>query len=519
MSHISQITDKYNLHDYYNAYCNLSKKINVKKLLEIGIGGYQSTRMGGESLFSWAELFPNAQLVALDYYDKSDIDKPIDCQIYKGSQDDPDVLKKIVDDHGFFDLIVDDGSHISRHIIYTFEFLFPYLSDGGVYIIEDVQTSYWKKFEGGLDNPDSSMNYFKSLLDSINSQEILVEYPLFAAHKFAAQVKSIRFEHNLIFIEKGENTYPSNFNFNIEHHEVKKKIHELEIAVSDEPYNQTLVVSLCRLLLSGSEYQRVIELCNVYFDSNKECLNIYLLKAKAMKGVGLTHDLKIFLELCLKQFPEEILFLKMALPLTDKENKAPLLKTIARHVNSDDEDIFNYLIHLTESEQWDELEFELSTICSSRASFVYFDFFKAVITFDNALIESEIERAFDLNNDNEKIVLLYFKILNSQKLFNKIIQIFNQLSSQQQDNRMLSVQYVNACISAKRYGDAESAIHKRLMTESTYHFWDLLSKSKELQGDIKQAAAFAYQAVNCNPTHKGLINRLSKFEGVMTIKR
>lgn len=209
----------------------------------------------------------------------------------------------------------------------------------------------------------------------------------------------------------------------------------------------------------------------------------------------------------------------MALPLMDKESKVPVLKAIARHVNTDDEDIFNYLIHLTDSEQWQELEFELSNLYCCRASFVYFDFFKAILTFDNASIEPEIEKIFDLNNDNAKIVLLYFKILNSQKLFNKIIQIFGQLNSQLQENRMLIVQYINACISVKRYDDAESAIFLRLRVESTYHFWDLLSKSKELQGDIKQAAAFAYQAVNCNPTHKGLINRLSKFEGVIAIKR
>lgn len=283
MTNLTQSTDKYNLHNYYNSYYQLSKNINVKKLLEIGVGGYQSTRMGGESLFSWAELFPSAQLVALDYYDKSDIEKPEGCKIYKGSQDDPAVLQSIVDDNGSLDLIVDDGSHISRHIIYTFEFLFPYLSNGGVYIIEDVQTSYWKKFEGGLEKPYSTMNYFKALLDSINTQEILVEYPLFDAHKFSAQIKSIRFEHNLIFIEKGENTYPSNFNFNIEHHEVKKKVYDLEVVVSDEPYNQTAVISLCRLLLSGGKHKRVIALCNRYLESNKECLNIYLLKAKAMK--------------------------------------------------------------------------------------------------------------------------------------------------------------------------------------------------------------------------------------------
>ena len=38
-----------------------------------------------------------------------------------------------------FDVIIDDGSHKPSDQIKSFEILWPMLSDGGLYIIEDVQ--------------------------------------------------------------------------------------------------------------------------------------------------------------------------------------------------------------------------------------------------------------------------------------------------------------------------------------------------------------------------------------------
>lgn len=45
-----------------------------------------------------------------------------------------------------YDIIIDDGSHMVRHVIASFEALFPYLRRGGLYIIEDLHTSYWKRY-------------------------------------------------------------------------------------------------------------------------------------------------------------------------------------------------------------------------------------------------------------------------------------------------------------------------------------------------------------------------------------
>jgi hypothetical protein len=61
--------------------------------------------------------------------------------------------------------------------IFTFNTLFPALREGGVYIIEDVETSYWTK--GGLygyqtrygyKHPDSIVEIFKEVSDSINRE-------------------------------------------------------------------------------------------------------------------------------------------------------------------------------------------------------------------------------------------------------------------------------------------------------------------------------------------------------------
>jgi demethylmacrocin O-methyltransferase len=52
-------------------------------------------------------------------------------------------LDSVLAEHGAPELIIDDGSHINEHIITTFKHLFPRLKEGGYYVIEDTQTSYW----------------------------------------------------------------------------------------------------------------------------------------------------------------------------------------------------------------------------------------------------------------------------------------------------------------------------------------------------------------------------------------
>jgi hypothetical protein len=50
-----------------------------------------------------------------------------------------------------FDIIIDDGSHLSAHQIATFEHLYGALREGGVYVVEDVQTPFWPGRVAGME--------------------------------------------------------------------------------------------------------------------------------------------------------------------------------------------------------------------------------------------------------------------------------------------------------------------------------------------------------------------------------
>ena len=109
-----------------------------------------------------------------------------------------------------FHIIIDDGSHINEHVIETFNLLFPKLKDGGVYVIEDTQTSYWEEYGGDgtdLNNPKTMMNYFKGLTDCLNHQEFIT--PAHQPDYFDKKIVSMHFYHNLIFIYKGDNNEQS----------------------------------------------------------------------------------------------------------------------------------------------------------------------------------------------------------------------------------------------------------------------------------------------------------------------
>jgi hypothetical protein len=205
-------TDKFRGHYYAPHYQTHFQRFKNKKikLLEIGVGGYDDPTKGGNSLRMWKKYFPKGQIYAIDIYDKSFLEEKR-IKIFQGSQVDKEFMGSVVAQTGPLDLIIDDGSHINEHVITSFELLFPILKDGGVYVVEDTQTSYWPDFGGDstdLDNPFTMMNYFKSLTDSLNHQEIL--NPDYIPTYFDKKIISMHFYHNLIFIYKGNNNEESN---------------------------------------------------------------------------------------------------------------------------------------------------------------------------------------------------------------------------------------------------------------------------------------------------------------------
>jgi len=208
-------TDKWGRHRYAQHYQTHLKPFRNEKLtlLELGIGGYRHEATGGASLRMWREFFPQAQIIGLDIYDKSFVNSDR-ILAYQGSQTDEELLHRIVDEHGPIKIIIDDGSHVSEHIRASFAILFPLLEDGGVYAIEDTQTSYWPRWGGALDlnDPSTTMALVKDLVDGLNYEEFGDEQP---RNYSDAHVVAVHCYHNLVILEKGTNreggSRPKNF--------------------------------------------------------------------------------------------------------------------------------------------------------------------------------------------------------------------------------------------------------------------------------------------------------------------
>lgn len=118
-------------------------------LLELGVGGYHYPERGGESLRMWVEYAGgNWVIISIDNNKKEFI--VVGAAIYQYSQDDEAALK-VMCETAQPTIIIDDASHINPLTIRSFEILFPLLASGGLYIIEDTETSYWGVASDGTD--------------------------------------------------------------------------------------------------------------------------------------------------------------------------------------------------------------------------------------------------------------------------------------------------------------------------------------------------------------------------------
>ena len=154
----------------------------------------------------WLELFKNAHIYG---YDININDAGEKYTIFKGDQskeDDLDRFINIIKTPIYF--INDDGSHIPEHQVLTFNKLFPILEDGGIYIIEDIETSYWTKgniynypTNYGYKNPNSVVELFKNIIDCVNSE--FLQENINSPIKHLDNIKMISFAYNCIIIEKG----------------------------------------------------------------------------------------------------------------------------------------------------------------------------------------------------------------------------------------------------------------------------------------------------------------------------
>jgi hypothetical protein len=136
----------------YHNYCPLYEQHlpkNPKKILEIGVKEGASIRM-------WKEYFPNAEIAGLDLFEEFPIPDIEGVTFHKGNQTDYKLLEKLRGED--FDLIIDDGSHNSRHQLVTFFSLYS----GKHYFIEDLQCNDETFYAQGLPIEMAAKNFLST---------------------------------------------------------------------------------------------------------------------------------------------------------------------------------------------------------------------------------------------------------------------------------------------------------------------------------------------------------------------
>lgn len=135
-------TDKAsNLHGYLDFYAKRFEYLRNEAFvfMEIGV-------LNGASVAMWADFFPRALIVGVDYTPECARFETDRIKIVIGDAGEPAFLKSLVETFGAPRIIIDDASHRWDHQILALQTFFPLLPPGGHFVIEDIDTS----FEGQL---------------------------------------------------------------------------------------------------------------------------------------------------------------------------------------------------------------------------------------------------------------------------------------------------------------------------------------------------------------------------------
>ena len=185
--------------------------------LEIGVGE-------GGSLQLWRDyLGPDATIYAIDIMPSAKRhEKDVNATIFIGDQADPAFMRRvaahIMKESGHVDVVLDDGGHEMDQQLNSIDVLFPLVqTTNGLYVIEDLHTSYYESFGGGWLKPQSFIEHVKSMVDQLNSWHCasaegaprLAGCDNLQPTFFTKTVVGLHFYDSMLFIELGHHPAPN----------------------------------------------------------------------------------------------------------------------------------------------------------------------------------------------------------------------------------------------------------------------------------------------------------------------
>jgi hypothetical protein len=149
-------------HDYMRFYEGFLKPFKNEKfvLLELGVGVQDNK---GKSLLTWRDYFPRAEIVGVDMREDARDVETDRVKVHIGNCAKPEFLRGLAEIYTPA-VIIDDASHRWSHQILAFTTLFKSLDAGGIYVLEDLHTSFGGSRNGNYaDHPEDTFAFLSRL--------------------------------------------------------------------------------------------------------------------------------------------------------------------------------------------------------------------------------------------------------------------------------------------------------------------------------------------------------------------
>lgn len=186
--------------DIYERHFSKYREMPDVVILEIGVAN-------GGSIEMWRNYFgPKAKIFGIDVNPECKKFESENVKIFIGSQSDKIFLNKVKKSIPQLDILIDDGGHSMSQQITTFEVMFEHLKNDGIFLCEDVHTSYWLPYGGGYKRVGTFIEYTKNLIDSLHAFHS--KQNSLKITDFTKSANSIHFYDSIVVIEKKEREKP-----------------------------------------------------------------------------------------------------------------------------------------------------------------------------------------------------------------------------------------------------------------------------------------------------------------------
>jgi hypothetical protein len=188
---------------YFDIYDFWFKKYRDKPIVILEIGVFQ-----GGSLNMWRNYFgKKAKIFAIDINPLCKQFETKNTQIFIGSQEDREFLRSVKSQIPKIDILIDDGGHTMNQQITTFEEMYDHINYDGLYLCEDLHTSYWDLYGGGFKKKGSFIEYSKELIDQLNAWHIKDQR--LKVNHFTKSTYSLHYYDSILLIEKKQMKWPT----------------------------------------------------------------------------------------------------------------------------------------------------------------------------------------------------------------------------------------------------------------------------------------------------------------------